>query len=459
MDLFTTSLRGKSLTRLLGVVGALAFTLQGYDQAVANGTTVALYEVGAALGALSCAFIGDILGRRRTVFYAGCVCIAGIIIQATPFSLGQLIAGRLITAHRGRLVLLEGLFAIAGVALATWIDFGFYYAQKTSVSWRFPIAFQGIFAITVVSLVNFLPESPRWLVKKDRTEEAGDDDAPTESTAVARDIANIRQSLLDDAEGTSGNPFAFTHNRHFHRTILALGVNLLAQMSGVNIITFYSDTIFEEQLGFSGTTARIISGCLQLWQVFAAGLGVLLIDRFGRRRLLIFSSAGMMVSQACLAGLQSDTTNKGASSASLLFFFTALFCFPIGFFLLPFMYAAEIAPLRIRSKVTAMSAGINWLFNFMIAEVTPIGFSTIGFRYYIIYAAINAFSVTVFYLFYPETKGRTLEEVDAIFAQSRNVFDPVKLARSLPFQEAVEAQTDAKTAEAEREKEGWEESV
>ena len=137
-------------------------------------------------------------------------------------------------AHRGRLVLLEGFFAIMGVALATWIDFGFYYAQSTSVSWRFPIAFQGVFAVSVVGLVNFLPESPRWLVKKDRTEEAGDvmsrlDDMPTDSTVVARDIANIQQSLLDDNNGASGNPFALTHNRHLHRTILALGVNLLAQ--------------------------------------------------------------------------------------------------------------------------------------------------------------------------------------------------------------------------------------
>jgi MFS family permease len=247
-------------------------------------------------------------------------------------------------------------------------------------------------------------------------------------------------------------------------------------VAGVNVITFYSDTILQNQLGYNGTIARIISGCLQIWQVLAAGLAVLLIDRFGRRKLLISSAAGMMVSQACLAGLQSDSSNKGASSASILFFFTALLCFPIGLFLLPFMYAAEIAPLRIRSKVTAMSAGINvstvslvhlqvansccqWLFNFMIAEVTPVGFTTIGYKYYIIYAAINAFSVVVFYFFYPETRGRTLEEVDEIFIQSKTIFDPVKVARELPFQEVLEAQTDVKAAEAERGTEAWKEAV
>jgi MFS family permease len=351
-----------------------------------------------------------------------------------------------------------------GVALATWIDFGFFYAQSSSVSWRFPIAFQAIFALIVVCLVLFLPESPRWLIKKDRSAEATDvmcklDDLPADSTVVARDIANIQQSLLDEHTGTSSSPFSLTENRHLHRTILALGINLLAQMSGVNIVTFYSDTIFENQLGYSGTISRIISGCLQLWQVIAAGLAILVIDRFGRRKLLLFAATGMAISQACLAGLTSDLSNKSAASASIFFYFTTLFCFPIGLFLLPFMYAAEIAPLRVRSKVTAMSAGINWLFNFMIAEVTPVGFNSIGYKYYIIYAVINTFSVFAFYFFYPETKGRTLEEVDQIFIQSKNIFDPVRLARELPFQEAMEAEAVIKEAEAEREKERWTEAV
>jgi len=142
----------------------------------------------------------------------------------------------------------------------------------------------------------------------------------------------------------------------------------------------------------------------------------------------------MTIAQTCLAGLSSDLSNQSVAEASILFYFMALFCFPIGLFLVPFMYAAEIAPLRTRAKVTAMSAAANWLFNFLLAEVTPVGFASIQWRYYIIYACISAFAFTSFYLFCPETKGRTLEEIDDIFVQSTSIFDPVRIAREMPFQ-------------------------
>ncbi|RQM06182.1 hypothetical protein DH86_00003299 [Scytalidium sp. 3C] len=122
-------LRGNSLGRVIGIVGALAFLVQGYDQAVGNGlltlqtfisafpqidtvnttghtkshnatiqgTTIAIYEVGCAIGSLTCGIVGDILGRRKTIFLAGCVSLVGVIIQASTYQLGQLIAGRIIT--------------------------------------------------------------------------------------------------------------------------------------------------------------------------------------------------------------------------------------------------------------------------------------------------------------------------------------------------------------------------
>ncbi|KAJ5999312.1 General substrate transporter [Penicillium sp. IBT 35674x] len=496
-------LRGKKLGRVIGIIGAVGFILQGYDQAVANGlltlasfiavfpqidtlntsgaqkshnstiqgTTVAIYEVGCALGAFSCGFLGDRLGRRKTIFLAGCIALVGIIIQATPFSLGQLIAGRVITGlgvggftatipmyvsessdaeARGRMVLLQGWFAIGGVAFATWLEFGLYYAGTNSASWRFPIAFQAIFALFVVSCILFMPESPRWLAKVGRIEEAAEvlarlEDVSVDSEHVAQELEIIRQSLAEneqDEASASSSPFARTKNRHLHRTVLAIGVNILAQMTGVNIITFYSDTILETNLHYSGTIARIVSGCLQIWQFLAAGLAVLLIDRFGRRPLLITAAIGMTIAQTCLAGLSSDLGNTGAAGASIAFYFVALFCFPIGLFLVPFMYAAEIAPLRTRAKVTAMSAASNWIFSFVLAEVSPTGFANIGYKYYIVYACISAFGLTFFYFLCPETKGRTLEEIDEIFVNSKSFFGTVQVAKEMPYQTELLAHTD-----------------
>lgn len=106
---------------------------------------------------------------------------------------------------------------------------------------------------------------------------------------------------------------------------------------------------------------------------------------------------------------------------------------PIGLFLLPFMYAVEIAPLRTRSEVTAMAASIHLLFGFVIVEVTPLGFANIAWQYYVVYAPISAFAAVMFYLFYPETRGRTLEEIDQIFIQPKSIFDTVRFARDLPL--------------------------
>jgi MFS family permease len=112
-----------------------------------------------------------------------------------------------------------------------------------------------------------------------------------------------------------------------------------------------------------------------------ATLAVFLIDRLGRRQLLMIGAAGMTIAQAGQAALiKYSHVSKSVAGATLLFDFLALAFFPIGLFLIPFMYSAEIAPLRIRHKITAMSAATNWLFNFLIAEVTPIGFRTIGWR-------------------------------------------------------------------------------
>lgn len=335
--------------------------------------------------------------------------------------------------------MLENAGAIGGVAFVSWFEFGLYFAKTSSINWRLPIAFQAIFAFTVLTGIQFLPESPRWLLLKDRIPEAIKtlstlDDIPADSEIVKADLAQIQYSLSLENIGESTNPFASTKNKHLQRTLTAILVNMFCQMSGVNVISFYSNSIFEGTLGYSAETARIISGCLQIWQFIFACIAVLLIDRFGRRQLLLFGAAGMALSQAGLAALTSHLENHIAASLSLLFDFIALAVFPVCLFVIAFMYSAEIAPLKIRAKVTAMSTATNWLFNFLLAEITPIGFASIAWKYYLVYVCTNCTAFLFFYFFCPETKGRSLEGVDEVYKREGGIFAPVRVAREMSLE-------------------------
>lgn len=339
--------------------------------------------------------------------------------------------------QRGRLILLEGIFGSAGLALACWVNFGFYFVHS-SANWRFPIAFPAVFASFIAVVVLFLPESPRWLVMQDKLEEASKvvgllNNVPANSEEVHRQVESIRNALNTDLQTShSSNPFSLTKNRHLHRTVLAVVLCMITQLTGINVVTFYSNTILQTDLGFSGLAARALSGAMQLVTIVGAALGCFLIDRVNLRFLLLLSLGIMATCQWSLAGLFSIASNEAANKASIFFYFLALFGFTIGLFLGPFMYAAEIAPLSIRAKVTALAGASSWFFNFAVVEVTPIAFDSIGWKYYLVYGALSTLAILVVVLFYPDTQGRSLEEIDQIFLLSKSIFDPPRIAKELP---------------------------
>ncbi|TGO51387.1 hypothetical protein BCON_0162g00090 [Botryotinia convoluta] len=420
-----------------------------------QGTVVALYTLGCFFGALSCIRIGDTLGRKRTIMLGAAINIIGAILQSSSYSLGQLIVGRLVSGlgfgaltatapnwqsecskahHRGSVVLLEGLFISAGLATAAWVNFGMSRLSG-GVTWRFPLALSMVWSIVVLITTPHMPESPRWLVKKGRTDEAREvvsalDDKPIDSAQVQADIAEIEEGLAITGNGSFRDIFCMGDERLFHRACLAVCGQMFQQMSGINALAFYQATIFETGLGLSAQTSRVLSASVFTWQTFCSPIGVLTVDRFGRRKLMMFAAFGMGSCMAIIAGTSSQITNTSCVIVAAVFIFMFSLFFPTGFLGLTFLYASEVAPLSVRVPITAMSTGSAWIFNFIVAEITPVGFATIGWRYYIIYACINLFLILPgVYLFFPETNGRHLEEVDQIFLRSKSILETVRVSK------------------------------
>lgn len=380
-------------------------------------------------GALACTLLGDVLGRRSTIFLAAFVNMIGAILMASSFSFAQFIVSRLVlglgtggiiatvsvwqselskASSRGSHVSAFGIFCGVGLLLALWLEFGLSYCAG-SVSWRFPLGFPILLSLIVMSFIYALPESPRWLMKMKRAAEAreilnilhGDPDT------VEREIQDI-QLALDMGSASLKTLFTMGPQRTFHRVVLAAFVQMMLQMSGVNCITYYASSVYELDLHFDPTTSRILAASSQFALVLGAVICSFTVDRYGRRSLMLFSAAAMSVCMACVAGLVSNADDKGALKGAVFFIYLYTMVYTIGFLGIPFLYASEIAPIQLRAAVCGISTATSWLFNFVVVEITPVAFTDIGYKYFIVYAVLNAAFVPLIYCFLPETAGRDL---------------------------------------------------
>ncbi|KAK6003893.1 hypothetical protein QM012_008743 [Aureobasidium pullulans] len=483
-------LTGTKLNIAVGIIAGLDFLLFGYDQGVMGGLltlksfnqtfpeidvdhppqgqssaytstiqgiSVASYNLGCFVGALATIWIGDWLGRRKTIFLGSAIMVIGATLQTSAFALAHLIVGRIITGigngmntstvpawqsecskshRRGQMVMIEGALITGGVMMSYWIDFGFSYLEPSTVSWRFPIALQILFALIILMFIMGLPESPRWLIMKGKEMEAMEvlcalNNKSEEDPYIVSEFAAIKDSALVMQQGGFRDLFTMDEDRNFHRVVLAYVNQMFQQISGINLITYYAANIYRNSIGLSDFLARILAAANGTEYFAASWIAVFTIEKFGRRSLMIFGAAGQAASMAILAGTTSrQSSGLGVTAAVFLFVFNTFFA--IGWLGMTWLYPAEIVPLRIRAPANALSTSANWIFNFMVVMITPVAFDTIGYQTYIIFAAINAFIVPCVYFFYPETRLRSLEEMDDIFRNTTSIFNVVKIARETP---------------------------
>ncbi|KAL8713733.1 MAG: hypothetical protein Q9220_002259 [cf. Caloplaca sp. 1 TL-2023] len=434
-------LTGRSLSLAVSTVATTGFVLFGYDQGVMSGIitspvfndlfsatkdnstmqafVTAIYEVGCLFGAIFILTFGDSIGRRRGMMLGGSIMILGVIIQvtaqrnATP--LAQFIIGRTITGVGN------------GINTSTIPTYQAECSKTGSpdLVWRFPIAFQIIFALILVIPMYWLPESPRWLLTRGRDDEGAIVIAALRGLELdSKETLLQKQIILDSiaASGYSKNgntplKAVFTNGRtqHFRRMMLGVSSQFMQQVGGCNAVIYYFPILFEQSIGQSHNMSLLLGGVNMIVYAIFATVSWFIIERVGRRKLFLWGTVGQGMSMVIVFSCLIPGTPTAAKGAAVGLF-TYIASFGATWLPLPWLYPAEISPVKTRAKANALSTCSNWLFNFLIVMITPIMITNIGWGTYLFFAIVNACFLPIIYIFYPETKMRSLEEIDIIFA-------------------------------------------
>ncbi|SCU90193.1 LAMI_0E01002g1_1 [Lachancea mirantina] len=487
----TMGLSGRALRLAITITAVTGFSLFGYDQGlmsglitgdqfnsefpatkahddlrkpvVVQGAVTSCYEIGCFFGSLFVMFRGEHIGRKPLVIIGAIATIVGTVISTAAFGphwgLGQFVIGRVITGmgtglntstipvwqsemskpeNRGILVNLEGSVIAVGTMIAYWIDFGLSFVDS-SVQWRFPVAMQIVFAIMLLVGISELPDSPRWLMSQGRREEAiyvlakldnldeNDDSIVAEATLIQDAVNRFRHEKRSIKDLFTGG-----NTQNLQRALIAASTQFFQQFTGCNAAIYYSTVLFEQSIGLERRLALILGGVFSTIYALFTIPSFFLVESLGRRNLFLLGATGQAVSfTITFACLIKDTTQNAKGAAVGLFLFICFFGMSI--LSLPWIYPPEIASMRVRSATNAFSTCTNWLCNFAVVMFTPVFISDAKWGCYLFFAVINWIYIPVIFFFYPETAGRSLEEIDIIFAKSHtDGVMPWRVAATLP---------------------------
>lgn len=422
------------------IAGALPFMTLPIDQgglglnAFTEGLITASLIVGAAFGSLASGYISDRFGRRLTLRLLSILFVVGALgtavapgidfMIAARFLLGIAVGGGSATvpvfiseiagpSRRARLVSRNELMIVSGQLLAYVLSAVMAALLNTTGVWRYMLAIAMVPGVLLFVGTFFVPASPRWLAAKGRFDEAH------EVLELLRENKADAQREIDDMKAQDEQARHRPKAKELLRQpwvikllLIGIGLGFTAQFTGVNAFMYYTPIILKTTgMGTNAAlTATIGNGVVS---VLATLLGIWAIGRYGRRHLLMTGLVMVVLMQAALGCVlefmpQNLTQSYAALACILVFLLFMQACIAPVYWLL----MSELFPMQVRGLLTGIAVSAQWLFNATVAFSFPIAADTIGNPTFFIFAAINVGSLVFVFLCLPETKGKTLEQIE-----------------------------------------------
>ncbi|KAF4633406.1 hypothetical protein G7Y89_g4712 [Cudoniella acicularis] len=418
-----------------------------------TGLITAIYYLGTWISYLFLSHpAADYLGRRWAAFIGVFVTLGGSSLQAgargtATEAYAMMIIGRIICGlgiavvstsvplyqsevapakERGRYVVMNHIGLVAGIAWAFWV--GYWFSAWTTADgnyygWRLSILVQLIPGLIFLIGVPFLPETPRWLAEKGKFDQAQTSlaylrDADRDSDIVQVEFEEIRLSIeAHRAAPESSWTALFTHRPLFARLWRAALLQFMAQMCGNTAMKYYLPTIFSS-LGIEHRLTLLISGIESTLKIGCTIIEMFIIDKVGRRTTLIVGcvvmSAALLINGALPLSYPKNV-NHSADYACIVFIFFYTFGYSVGF-----GPASWIFPTNLRARGLNIAASGGAIGSIIATETWPVGIANIGSKTYFIFMSFNIVSAVIIFFAYPETKRRSLEEMDDLFGDHRS---------------------------------------
>ncbi|KAG9678994.1 high affinity glucose transporter, partial [Aureobasidium melanogenum] len=416
---------------------------------------------GSFVGALISGFLTDWLGRKRAIQVGAVIWIIGSMIVCSSQNIGQLVAGRFINglsvgiesaqvpvyvaelanpSRRGRVVGAQQWAITWGILIMFYISFGCSYLEGPK-AFRVPWGLQALPAAFLLVGLLFLPESPRWLARKDRWEECekvlvlvhghGDPNSPF----AKRELREIQEMVEFERRNRDVSYLELFKPHMINRTHIGVFTQIWSQLTDADTTHMYYITYLFGMAGLKGNNNLVASSIQYVINVFMTIFALLFIDRWGRRlpllvgaffmALWLFINAGLMAHyghRAPPGGVNNVPEESwqisGPASKAVIactYLFVASFAPTWG--PVSWIYPPELFPLRVRGKAVALCTAANWIMNFALSYFVPPAFVNIQWKVYVVF---GVFCVAMFihvFLCFPETSGKSLEEVEALFLQ------------------------------------------